>query len=172
VNDSEREQWLLNDEYLCSAYLRYRRAHPRATKLSFARWVNSRHTIWPAMHYLNIRACQADALFVSALQRSNEPDVSQVRRAIAAAIRAFGCPGCAQRVAQEFGDHPDTAVVRMRWARIMAREAFADSAPEPGLGPDACPLPVVRPRLPAEEASGSRDAGRRARTGLLAAREG
>jgi hypothetical protein len=128
--------------------------------------------MWPAMHSLRIRACQADALFVSALQRSDEPDVSQVRRAIAAAIRAFGCPGCALRVAQEFGDHPDTAVVRMRWARTMASEAFADSAPEPGLGPDACPLPVVRPRLPAEEALGSRDAGRRARTGLLAARGG
>lgn len=124
------------------------------------------------MHYLSIRACQADAIFASTLQRSDEPDVSQVRRATAAAIRAFGSPGCAQRVAQEFGDRPETAVVRMRWARIMASEAFADSAPEPGLGPDACPLPVVRRLLPADEASGSRDAGRRARTGLLAAREG
>jgi hypothetical protein len=99
--------------------------------------------MWPAMHHLSIPACQADALFASALQRSDEPDVSQVRRAIAAAIRAFGSPGCAQRVAQEFGDHPDTAVVRMRWARIMASEAFAYSAPEPGLGPDACTLPVA-----------------------------
>ena len=99
--------------------------------------------MWSAMYYLSIRACQADALFASALQRSDEPDVGQVRRAIAAAIRAFGSPGCAQRVAQEFGDHPDTAVVRMRWARIMASAAFADSAPEPGLGPEACRLPVA-----------------------------
>jgi hypothetical protein len=29
-------------------------------------------------------------------------------------------------VAQEFGDHPDTAVIRMRWARDVARKAFAD----------------------------------------------
>jgi hypothetical protein len=126
----------------------------RGTELTFARWVNGRHAMWPAMHYLSIPACQADALFASALQRSDEPDISQVRRAVAAAIRAFGSPGCAQRVAQEFGDHPDTAVVRMRWARIMASEAFANSAPKPGLGPDTCPLPVVRPRLPGEEASG------------------
>ena len=40
----------------------------------------------------------------------------QVRQAVAAAIRAFGCSGCAGRVAQEFGDHPETAVIRMRWS--------------------------------------------------------
>jgi hypothetical protein len=114
---------------------------------------------------LSIRAVRADALFVSALQHCDEPDPGQVRRAIAAAIGAFGGPGCAQRVAQEFGDHPETAVVRMRWARIMARAAFADSAPQPGTGPDACPWPVIRPRLPG-------DAGRRARTGHLAGRKG
>jgi hypothetical protein len=126
----------------------------------------------PATGNLSIRAVRADALFVSALQRCDDPDPGQVRRAIAAAIGAFGDPGCAERVAQEFGDHPETAVVRMRWARMMARAAFADSAPEPGPGPDACPWPVVRPRLPADEAPGSRDAGRRQRTGALAGREG
>ena len=113
----------------------------RGTELSFERWMNRRLTMRPAMHYLSIRACQADALFASALQRSDEPDVNQVRRAIAASIRAFGSPGCAQRVAQEFGDHPDTAVVRMRsriqrqspaWNRMLAR--------------------CRSPRLPAEEA--------------------
>jgi hypothetical protein len=30
-------------------------------------------------------------------------------------------------VAQEFGDHPETAVIRMRWARMAVREGFADS---------------------------------------------
>jgi hypothetical protein len=121
---------------------------------------------------LSIRAAAADALFVSALQRCDEPDTGQVRRAIAAAIGAFGRPGCAQRVAQEFGDHPDTAVIRMRWARIMARAAFADPAPEAGPGPDACPWPVVRPRPPADQTPASLDAGRRARTGHLAGRKG
>jgi hypothetical protein len=28
-------------------------------------------------------------------------------------------------VAQEFGEHPETAVFRMRWARTVALEAFA-----------------------------------------------
>jgi hypothetical protein len=34
-------------------------------------------------------------------------------------------------VAQEFGDHPETAVIRMRWARAVVLEAFAGSVPEP-----------------------------------------
>jgi len=69
-------------------------------------------------------AVWADALFVSVLQGSGKPDASQVRNAIAAAVRAYGGRGCAQRVAQEFGDHPETAVARMRWARAAASEVF------------------------------------------------
>jgi hypothetical protein len=93
--------------------------------------------MWQAMDDLSIPAFQADALFASAVQRCDEPDSDQVRQAIAAAIRAFGSIGCAERVAQEFGDHPETAVVRMRWARFVIGEAFPDWAPQPGLRPDA-----------------------------------
>ena len=81
----------------------------------------------PAMHHLSISAVRADALFVSALQRSEEPGCGQVRQAVAAAVRAFGSRGCAERVAQEFGDHPEVAVARMRWARRVADEAFGSS---------------------------------------------
>jgi hypothetical protein len=63
---------------------------------------------------------RADALFVSVLQRSQEPTAPQVEQAITAAIRAFGDLGCAALVAQEFGEHPEIAVSRMRWARITA----------------------------------------------------
>jgi hypothetical protein len=45
-----------------------------------------------------------------------------------AAVRAFGSQGCAERVAQEFGDHPEAAAARMRWARALAGETFGDSA--------------------------------------------
>ena len=83
------------------------------------------------MAYLSIGAVRADAVFVSGLQRCDEPSAGQVRQAVAAAVRAFGCSGCAGRVAQEFGDHPETAVIRMRWARGVAREAFADSPRSP-----------------------------------------
>jgi hypothetical protein len=70
-------------------------------------------------------AVWADALFVSVLQGSDKSDAGQIRGAIAAAVRAYGGQGCAQRVAQEFGDHPETAVARMRWARAVADEVFA-----------------------------------------------
>ena len=83
----------------------------------------------PAMHHLSIGAVRADALFASALQRSGEPSAEQVRQTVAAAVRAFGSRGCAQLVAQEFGDHPEVAVARMRWARKVASEAFGGSAP-------------------------------------------
>jgi len=37
----------------------------------------------------------------------------------AAAVAAYGGSGCAARVAQAFGEHPEAAVTRMRWARTM-----------------------------------------------------
>jgi hypothetical protein len=74
---------------------------------------------------LSISAVQADALFASALQRSDEPDAGQVRQAIAAAISDLGDLGCAGRVAQAFGEDPETAVARMRWARTAVAGAFA-----------------------------------------------
>jgi hypothetical protein len=111
--------------------------------------------------HLSMSGTGADAVFVSGLQRRDEPSADQVRQAAAAAIRAFGCSGCAGRVAQEFGDHPEMAVVRMRWARDVARDAFADSPPASGLDADAGGFLVVRPRLPAKQASGAPDIGRR-----------
>src|SRR5215469_4724598 len=78
----------------------------------------------PAMYHLSIRAARADAVFASALQRSAQPTAGQVRRAVAETVRAFGSRGCAARVAQEFGDHPETAATRMRWARTVADQAF------------------------------------------------
>jgi hypothetical protein len=106
-------------------------------------------------------AAWADAVFVSGLQRRDEPSAGQVRQVVAEAIGAFGCSGCAGRVAQEFGDHPETAVIRMRWARGVAREAFADPAPEPDPGADARGWPVIGSRLPADRASGWPGGGRR-----------
>ena len=84
----------------------------------------------PAMYLSCASTVWADALFVSVLQRSDEPSVIQVRQAIATAVRVHGGRGCAQRVAQEFGDHPETAVARMRWARAVADAVFT-SPPVP-----------------------------------------
>ena len=79
--------------------------------------------MWLVMQHPGISARWADALFVSALQPSDDPSTGQVRNAIAAAVNEFGGQDCAEQVAQEFGDHPETAVVRMRWARVLAGEA-------------------------------------------------
>lgn len=68
----------------------------------------------------SVRTARADALFASALQRSDHPSPGQVRQAIAAAVATYGGVGCAARVAQAFGEHPETAVIRMRWARTTA----------------------------------------------------
>jgi hypothetical protein len=60
---------------------------------------------------------QLEALFVSALQPSDRPDAGRMHAAVARAIHEYGEQGCAARVAQEFGDHPDLAVPRMVWVR-------------------------------------------------------
>jgi hypothetical protein len=88
-----------------------------------------------ATYDLSISTVRADALFASALQCSDEPGAVQVDQAIAAAVRAFGARGCAARVAQEYGDHPETAVMRMRWARATVAETFEVASPQPAHSP-------------------------------------
>ena len=79
----------------------------------------------PATQQSSITAVWADALFVSVLQRCDQPSAGQVQQAVVAAVCVFGPRGCAERVAQEFGDHPETAVTRMRWARELTAEAIS-----------------------------------------------
>jgi len=76
-------------------------------------------------------AARADALFASTLQRSDEPSAVQVKQAIAAATLAFGDLGCAARVAQEYGEHPESAATRMRWATTAVAGVFG-SPSDPG----------------------------------------
>ena len=73
-----------------------------------------------ATYDLTISTARADALFASPLQRSDQPTVAEIHQAIAAALAAFGIRGCAARVAQAYGEHPETAAPRMRWARATA----------------------------------------------------
>ena len=79
----------------------------------------------------SISAAHIDALFASTLQCSDEPSATQVRQAITAATRAFGDLGCAARVAQEYGEHPETAVTRMRWARQAVAGAYGGPQADP-----------------------------------------
>ena len=79
----------------------------------------------------SISTARAGALFASPLQRSDEPSARQVRQAIATAIGAHGVRGCAARVAQAYGEHPETALTRMRWALTAVASVFGGSPAEP-----------------------------------------
>jgi hypothetical protein len=106
--------------------------------------------MWSAHNDLSIDAARADALFASALQISDEPSAVQVRQAINVATSMLGDLGCAARVAQEFGEHPETAVTRMRWARAEVAGVFSRLESEAGYAPrHALPAGVCpAPRLP------------------------
>jgi hypothetical protein len=79
------------------------------------------------MTRLDMTTARCEALFLSPLQPSERPDADRARAAIMLTIRQYGSRGCAARVAQEFGDHPDTAPARMRWARSLVSAAFGDA---------------------------------------------
>ena len=68
---------------------------------------------------LDMDGARCQALFSSGLQPSDAPTAGMVAAAISRAVRQFGAGGCAGRMAQEFGDHPDAAARRMRWVRQL-----------------------------------------------------
>jgi hypothetical protein len=82
-------------------------------------------------------AVLAEALFASGLQPSGSTSSDQVRRAATATLRRLGSSGCAAQAAGEFGDHPDTAVARMRWALAAVRMVYPP--------PSMTPAPSLRP---------------------------
>ena len=88
-----------------------------------------------ATYDLTISTARADALFASPLQRSDQPTVAEVHQAIAAALAAFGIRGCAARVAQAYGEHPETAGPRMRWARAAIAAASGGAHPAQAAAP-------------------------------------
>ena len=65
------------------------------------------------------------ALFSSGLQPSDAPTTDMVAAAISCAVKQFGIGGCAGRMAQDFGDHPDAAARRMRWVRQLIAQGPA-----------------------------------------------
>jgi hypothetical protein len=77
---------------------------------------------------LNMADARCAALFVSGLQRSDAPTGDAVDQAVRRTVRRFGVRGCQGRMAQEFGDHPEAAMDRMRWVRELVREVQVSSA--------------------------------------------
>jgi hypothetical protein len=107
------------------------------------------------MTQLNLNDARCEALFASGLQRSERPTAQAAAEAISRAVRQFGIRGCASRMAQEFGDHPQAAAERMRWARLVAAEMTARPQPSPEPHGQS-PAPV---RLGARSATRSAAAG-------------
>jgi hypothetical protein len=89
------------------------------------------------MTRLNVQDARCEALFASGLQRSDTPTAEAVAEAISRTVQQFGIRGCASLMAQEFGDHPETAADRMRWVRRLADQVFAS--------------PVLQPAVPAAD---------------------
>jgi hypothetical protein len=79
---------------------------------------------------LNMNDERCEALFASALQRSDLPTAEVVADAITEALGTLGSGGCACRMAEEYGNNPEAASERMRWARQVLGEA-PDGPPAP-----------------------------------------
>jgi hypothetical protein len=84
---------------------------------------------------------RAEALFASRLQPADQPGASQVRDAVTTTLRALGIRGCAAHMAGEFGDHPESAANRMKWAKATIRATYPARPATPAL--------VLRPLLAA-----------------------
>jgi hypothetical protein len=82
-------------------------------------------TTQPARARINLNNAWCEALFASPLQPSDSPTVGVAAEAANWTLRQLGVHGCAGRMAQEFGDHPDAAASRMRWARQLAQAAHS-----------------------------------------------
>lgn len=76
----------------------------------------------------NLHALRCEALFASPLEMSDHVAPSQVRQAIQQVLQLLGGSGCAACVAQAYGERPNDAVARMRWARARVAEAFTPVA--------------------------------------------
>jgi hypothetical protein len=71
-------------------------------------------------------AARAEALFASDLSARCEHTRTEVAAAIRHAIGAHhGIRGCAGEVAAAYGEHPETAARRMRWARTVIEGIYA-----------------------------------------------
>jgi hypothetical protein len=77
----------------------------------------------------NTSDSRCEALFASALQRSDALSVESIKDAISRTLRQLGEAGCASQMAQEFGDHPEAACERMQWARQLV-DGLTPSASE------------------------------------------
>jgi hypothetical protein len=89
----------------------------------------------------NVNDARCVALFASGLQRTDAPAAAALAELIRHTVRRFGIAGCASRMAQEFGDHPEAAASRMRWIRQLISQK---PAPVGSLPDRSRPQPATR----------------------------
>mgnify|MGYP007039553536 CR=1 FL=1 len=74
---------------------------------------------------MNITIARAEALFTSHISAGSTPSHADVDAAIRVAIRSHGgTRGVTADVAAAYGDHPETAAPRMRWARCVVDQLY------------------------------------------------
>lgn len=100
---------------------------------------------------ITVNETVCEALFASPLQPSDPLTAEAVADAIGSTVRRLGAPGCAGHMAQEFGDHPETAANRMRWIRQLTGD-LADCLYFPTAIPSATPAAGTSP-VPACQAA-------------------
>lgn len=104
------------------------------------------------MTRLDINTARCAALFASRLQRSDAATAGVVTEAISGTVRRLGVAGCVGLMAREFGDHPEAARDRMRWARYVVTELFAPPGARPAQPGMAAGWPKDTVRLVAARA--------------------
>jgi hypothetical protein len=73
-----------------------------------------------------LTATRAEALFTSDLPTGTCPTRGEVNAAVRRAVHAHGgTRGCATALAGEYGEHPETAIPRMRWALAVIHAHYA-----------------------------------------------
>ena len=83
-------------------------------------------------------AARAAALFASELPTGSQPAAGTVHAAIAAAVHAYGgTRGCVATMAAAYGDYPETAAPRMRWAlAVITRDVHHASRAKAQVEPE------------------------------------
>ncbi|WP_433832694.1 hypothetical protein ACQP2E_16790 [Actinoplanes sp. CA-015351] len=74
---------------------------------------------------LDLRIGRAEALFASDLPQCRSLGHAEVTAAIALTwVKHGGISGCAALMAAEYGDHPEAAAARMRWALATVARVY------------------------------------------------
>lgn len=82
----------------------------------------------------SLTSARAVALFASSLSFRRRPNKTEVEDAIRQAIRTYGgFRGCAGEMAAAYGERPEVAAPRMRWARAVVEALYLPPANVPGL---------------------------------------